>query len=155
LHFLIEGQNRLYELLGQDRFAGFDPRIVDRLKREFYGQLDALRRRDNAEFYSAEVRDLVADTFPFAPSAGEVRNLHSYAKSFVQQNADKIDRLIARLATEIDLNASTRDLDKLLATLDPAQWHSEARREVIVNYLGFPFWDVLTFPVITGRETGE
>ena len=97
----------------------------------------------------------MADTFPFAPSAGEVRNLHSYAKSFVQQNADKIDRLIAKLATEIDLNASTRDLDELLATLDPAHWHPEARREVIVNYLGFPFWDVLTFPVITGRETGE
>jgi hypothetical protein len=26
---------------------------------------------------------------------------------------------------------------------------------VIVNYLGFPFWDVLTFPVTSGREIGE
>ena len=26
---------------------------------------------------------------------------------------------------------------------------------MLVNYLGFPFWDVLTFPVITGREMGE
>jgi hypothetical protein len=43
----------------------------------------------------------------------------------------------------------------LLATLDPARWHPDARREVIVNYLGFPFWDVLTFPVTSGREIGE
>ncbi len=68
MHFLIEGQNRLYQLLDQDRFAGLDPLVVDRLKREFYGRLDALRRRETAEYYSREVRELVADIFPDAPS---------------------------------------------------------------------------------------
>src|SRR4029077_947210 len=29
------------------------------------------------------------------------------------------------------------------------------REEVLINYLGFPFWDVLTFPVMTWREVGE
>src|SRR5262249_59983498 len=38
---------------------------------------------------------------------------------------------------------------------EPSQWHPEARREVFVNYLGFPFWDVLTFPLMTWREVGE
>jgi hypothetical protein len=37
----------------------------------------------------------------------------------------------------------------------PAEWHPDARREVLVNYLGFPFWDVLTFTVTTGRDAGE
>jgi hypothetical protein len=73
----------------------------------------------------------------------------------VEQHIDKLDRLIAQLAAEIDLNASTRDLDDLLASLDPAEWHPEARREVLVNYLGFPFWDVLTFPMTRAREIGE
>ena len=41
LQFLIEGQNRLYQLLGQERFAGFNPIVIDRLKREFYARLDA------------------------------------------------------------------------------------------------------------------
>ncbi len=59
------------------------------------------------------------------------------------------------MAIEIDLNASTRELDDLLASLDPAKWHPEARREVLVNYLGFPFWDVLTFPITSAREIGE
>ena len=106
-------------------------------------------------FYSREVRDLVADIFPAAPSAGEIKHLDSYAKSFVEQHCDKIDRLIEQLAAEIDLNASTRELDDLLASLDPAEWHPEARREVLVNYLGFPFWDVLTFPITSAREIGE
>src|SRR5262249_54043526 len=32
---------------------------------------------------------------------------------------------------------------------------SAARHEVLVNYLGFPFWDVLTFPLTRARELGE
>jgi len=155
LHFLIKGQNRLYQLIGQDRFVGLDPLVVDRLKREFYVRLDALRRRENADFYSREVRDLVADTFPAAPSAAEVKHLEAFAASFVEQHVDQIDRLIERLAAEIDLDASTRELDDLLASLDPTEWHADARREVLVNYLGFPFWDVLTFPMTRARELSE
>src|SRR6516225_8225128 len=155
LHFLIKGQNRLYQLIGQDRFVGLDPLVVDRLKREFYVRLDALRRRENADFYSREVRDLVADTFPAAPSAAEVKHLEAFAARFVAQHVDQIDRLIERLAAEIDLNASTRERDDLLASLDPTEWHADAQREVLVNYLGFPFWDVLTFPMTRARELSE
>jgi patatin-related protein len=122
LHFLIEGQNRLYQLLDQDRFAGLDPGVVDRLKRDFYGRLEALRRRQAAVFFSPNLRDLVADIFPAAPSAGEVKHLQSYARIFVERHFEKIDRLVDQLAAEIDLNASTRDIDELLAGLDPGEW---------------------------------
>ncbi len=155
LHFLIEGQNRLYELLGQDEFGALDPRVVDRLKGDFYRHLEKLRRREAPDFYSANVKALVAEIFPAEPSAGEIKNLHAYAEHFVECNAAQLDRLIEMLASEIDLDASTDDLDELLASLDPAIWHAQARREVMINYLGFPFWDVLTFPVTTGREMGE
>jgi patatin-related protein len=155
LHFLIEGQNRLYQLIDQDRFAGLDPLVIDRLKREFYGRLDALRRRERRDFYSHEARDLVADIFPSAPSIGEIKHLAHYASEFVERNVGKLDRLIEQLGVEINLNASTRELDDLLASLDPARWHPEARREVLINYLGFPFWDVLTFPITSAREIGE
>ena len=102
-----------------------------------------------------ELRALVADIFPGEPSSGEVKHLAAYASRFVEQHADKLDRLIERLAAEIDLDAKTRDLDDLLASLDPDEWHPDARREVLVNYLGFPFWDVLTFPITSAREIGE
>jgi hypothetical protein len=62
---------------------------------------------------------------------------------------------VEALGEEINLNASTHDVDELVASLDPAEWHPDARREVLVNYLGFPFWDVLTFSVTTGRDAGE
>jgi len=89
------------------------------------------------------------------PSANEMRDLRAYAQSFVDRHFDRLDHLIEQLATEIDLKSSTRDLDELLAALDPKEWHPEARREVLTNYLGFPFWDVLTFPMISAHEMGE
>jgi patatin-related protein len=155
LHFLIEGQNRLYESIDQERFVGLDPVLVDRLKREFYARLDALRRRDNVSYYTDETRELVEYIFPIVPTANDVKNLHDYAAAFVERHYHKIDDLIERLAGEIALDKSTRDLDDLLAGLDAGRWQPEARREVLVNYLGFPFWDVLTFPMISAGPVGE
>jgi hypothetical protein len=155
LHFLIEGQNRLYQLIDKDHFAGLDPLVVDRLKREFYIRLDRLRSRHDAAYYSQEVRDLATEIFPAPPANEDIKHLDRYAREFVAKNGGKLDRLIEQLAREIGLNASTRDLDDLLASLNPAEWHPDARREVLVNYLGFPFWDVLTFPIISAREFGE
>ena len=137
LHFLIEGQNRLYLLMDQRRLPGFDPRVVDRLKRQLYERLEALRRREDPKFYSATVRDLVADIFPASVSGDEIKHVDGYAQRFVAERGSDIDRLIDRLAGEIDLNASTRDLDELLASLDPSEWHPEARREVLIELSGF------------------
>ncbi|MFZ1923136.1 MAG: patatin-like protein [Xanthobacteraceae bacterium] len=155
LNFLIEGQNRLYRLLDETRFPGLDPAVVDRLKRAFYLRLDALQRCEEPAFFSATAHSLAHALFENMPPAAEIRNPAHYAQDFVgAATIERIDRLVDVLGKEIDLNASTRDLDELLASLDPADWHPEARREVLINYLGFPFWDVLTFPVI-GRETSE
>jgi hypothetical protein len=155
LHFLIEGQNRLYEQIDQARLNGLDPLLVDRLKRDFYARLDSLRRRQRADYFSADVYGLVHDIIPEEPTPDEARDLHGYAASFVDRHFDKLDRLIEALSAEIKLDDSTRDLDDLLASLDAKQWHPGARREVLVNYLGFPFWDVLTFPMTSAREVGE
>ena len=155
LQFMIEGQNRLYRLLDEDRFPGLDPAVVDRLKRAFYLRLDVLRQREEAAFFSPDVHALVQELFSNEPSVEEARDPAFYARIFLKDNLKDIERLIETLDKEIDLNASTRDVDELLASLEPAEWHPEARREVVVNYLGFPFWDVLTFSVTTARDTGE
>ena len=156
LHFLIEGQNRLYRLLDEGRFPGLDPVVVDRLKRDFYLRFDVLQQCGEPKFFSPRVHALVEKISQNAPSAAEARDLAAYARAIVASDSVKIiDELVETLGKEIDLNATTRDLDELLASLDPASWHPDARREVLDNYLGFPFWDVLTFSVTTGRGTGE
>jgi patatin-related protein len=155
LNFLIEAQNRLYHMLDEDRYRGLQARVVDGLKREFYSKLDVLRRREEAKFYSVEAHGLVNELFGLDPDEDDAKDLTAFAKRYVEDNHERIDRLIDLLAAEIDLAANTRDLDDLIASIDPAQWTPDAHREVLINYLGFPFWDVLTFSVASANGAGE
>lgn len=155
LNFLIEGQNRLYQLLDENRYPGLEPATVNRLKRAFYACLETLRQRQDWRAFSVETHALATEIFPAPPSATDARNLQASAHAFVESHHDQLTQLIDRLAAEINLTATTRDVDLLLAAMDPAEWPHAARREVLVNYLGFPYWDLLTFPVVTTREPGE
>jgi hypothetical protein len=154
LNFLIEGQNRLYEMLDSEVYAGLDPQVVDQLKRSFYAMLDDIRGRQGLRNFGAETYQLVQAVFAASPSDEDMRNIEAYADEVIERHGADIDKLVERLAREIDLDATTHDLDGLLADLKIDEWHHQMRRDVLVNYLGFPFWDVLMFPLM-GRETGE
>jgi patatin-related protein len=153
LHFLIEGQNRLYQMLGSPRLAGLDGAAVDRLKRQLYECIETLEQRVAAVADDTASCNLVEDVFRLAPSPTEVRELRSYAETFVARHRVQLDRLVERLGSVIDLDATTHDIDQLLA--DAQGWPPRALQDVLVNFLGFPFWDVLTFPVMPWREVGE
>jgi patatin-related protein len=153
LHFMIEGQNRLYEIVEASKTRGLEAVAVDSLKRQFYDRLDEVQRRESATRLDPEIRPLVEEIFAEAPSASETRAITAYAAAHAEKHHDKLERLIEALARDVDLDASTRDLDLLLVGV--SGWAAEARREVLVNYLGFPFWDVLTFPMMSWRESGE
>jgi hypothetical protein len=153
LRFLIEGQNRISQMLGSGGFDGLDAAIVDRLKRQFYECTEALERRETAPSINATTRNLVEDIFRVGPSPTEVKEIGKYAASFAARQKNKIDELIGHLSADIDLGASTSDIDVLLTEIEG--WPPLAMHEVLVNYLGFPFWDIVTFPVMPWREAGE
>jgi patatin-related protein len=153
LRFLIEGQNRISQMLGSGRLEGLEFAAVDRLKRSFYACTEALERREATASVSAATRDLVEEVFRVGPSPTETREIGKYAQSFVARHKDRIDTLIESLGQDIDLKASTSDIDVLLTGIEG--WPRLAMHEVLVNYLGFPFWDIVTFPIMPWREAGE
>lgn len=155
LHFMVEGQNRLYQMVDRPPFEGVDPGAIDGLKRAFYDRLDSLAGCERRPLDDPDIRDLVDHLFPAAPPVGSVEDNRRYARRFAERRRHELDALMERLAAAIDLPSASDDMDVLLARTDPGQWHPQARREVFVGYLGFPFWDVLTFPVMAGRESGE
>jgi hypothetical protein len=154
LQFLVEGQNRLYQLIEQGRYPGLEPHVVDNLKRAFYAQLDVMDGIQ-ARCFSAETRAEIAALFAAAPSNGEARDLSAFAERFVTTHIGRLEALMTKLAAEIDLQTTSRDLDVLLSGMQPTEWHAEARYEVLINYVGFPYWDVLTLPVAATRQAGE
>ena len=154
LQFLVEGQNRLYQLIEQGRYPGLEPHVVDNLKRALYTHLDIMDGIQ-ARCFSAETRAEIAALFAAAPSNGEGRDLSAFAERFVSTHLGRLEALMSKLAEEIDLQTTSRDLDFLLSGMQPAEWHAEARYEVLINYVGFPYWDVLTLPVAATRQAGE
>jgi len=155
LNFLIEGQNRLYELVDSDAYRGLEPGVIDLLKGAFYVKLEDIRNRQSKPNIGPATQELARTIFAGSPSIADIKDLDAYANEFVDAHDEAIERLLRELAAALDLDGATRDLDRLIADLDPGEWHHEARRHVLVNYLGFPFWDVLTFPMMVGRESGE
>ncbi|MBV9626518.1 MAG: patatin-like protein [Xanthobacteraceae bacterium] len=155
LNFLIEGQNRLYELVDTDAYRGLEPGVIDLLKGAFYVKLEDIRNRQSKPNIGPATQKLARTIFAESPSIADIKDLDAYANEFVDAHDEAIEGLLRELAAALDLDGATRDLDRLIADLDPDEWHHEARRYVLVNYLGFPFWDVLTFPMMVGRESGE
>lgn len=153
LRLLIEGQNRLYQILGSPGLEGLDGPAVDRLKRQFYERIEVLDERVAVATSDAAARNLIEDIFRVAPSPAEVREIRRYAQSFVARHRAQLDVVIGRLGSVVDLDATTRDIDLLLAKTEG--WPVRGLQEVLVNYLGFSFWDILTFPVLPWREAGE
>jgi patatin-related protein len=155
LNFLIEGQNRLYQLIDEKHFTGLDPQVIDRLKRDFHACLDALNRRYVPEVFNAGVRGLALKIFSELEKTADARALPMLGTRIAEHHAEDLSELMDRLASAIRLDTSTHDIDLIIAALDPAEWDTQARREVLVNYLGFPYWDVLTLPITTTGQAGE
>lgn len=154
LHFLIRGQNRLYQAAAATDWT-LDAGAVDRLKRAFYACLDELSQRERNPVVNASTHALVAEIFPAAPSLDDAKDIVAYARGLDACNSLSVDRLVEQLAAGIDLDSTTRDIDRLLERSLGAGFPPEAAHEVLVNYLGFPFFDVLTFPLLRWREVGE
>jgi patatin-related protein len=154
LVFLIQGLNRLYGTLG-DQLAGGRQQQVDALKGELYRCLDRLRRYETPEFYSRMTCEELQALFGGSPAPEDPNALRDYAREIAERHESGITRLIERLAAQIALDAATHEVDVLLAKLDTARWHPQARREVLIDYIGFPFWDILTHSITSWRDLGE
>jgi hypothetical protein len=153
LRFLIEGQNRLPFLQDPEKFETFDVSSIASLKSRFYECYEGLEQREATTVLNPETRDLIETIFQIGPSSAQVREVGNYAQSFAQRHRDKIDLLIEQLSSDIDLKASTCDIDILLA--EARGLLPRMMNEVLVNYLGFAFWDVMTFPLMPWREARE
>jgi patatin-related protein len=155
LNFLIGGQNRLYRELEERGAPAKAVEAVDRLKRDFYRCLDRLRRYERADFFADGTRRAAGELFGARMGAADVARLDDFATEFAAANHQRVAALFQRIGGEIDLARATDDVDDLVAAIDPTAWDAAARRELLINHIGFAYWDVLTLPLVSSRNLGE
>ena len=156
LHFVIQRLNELYSGPAGSDDEGLSTSQLDALKRGFYDSLALFGRSGLTAQLSEETRarahDLLIASVPGSTHPDEITGL---AAAYAYTHETEIDALVERLAAEIDLADADRIVDEIFISRERERWSATARRELMIAYVGFSFWDVLTFSITKWRDLGE
>lgn len=73
----------------------------------------------------------------------------------VNDHKSEMDDLLLVLSSKIDLNVVRNDTDSLIASQLNNSWDDVFKKNLITNYLGFAFWDVITYSINGAKSVGE
>jgi patatin-related protein len=153
--FLIERLNQIYLIIETSEQRNPNLQSINWLKGELYAALARLSDDVMLSRIGGQTLSKVFALFSHQPSFLEATDLRANAQRFAENHSQLVSDLIDRLANDLDLESTSQDLDRLLATVDRTLWAPDAIRDLVIHYLGFPYWDILTLPAIAHRPLGE
>lgn len=148
LRFLIQNQNQLYQQVDREGESELSSELIDWLKRRYYDHLDSIRRRERTQYFPPELRARAAEMFAENPPS--IR-----PSAFALLHYEALTELLESIGVILNLQGESGALDELMATLDPAAWTQTIRHDILLNYIGFTFWDVMTFSITAWRDLSE
>lgn len=141
LRFLIRELNGLYAQAGQGEFADTRHSDLDEMKAGLYSALERLPHAIGLDMLNAGERSALNHLLrgdghgPPGPAA--------------------LDQALERLATVWNLEAQSVEVDEIFALMGLNYLGPAGRGRVFEAYLGFAFWDVLTFSTSGWVELDE
>jgi hypothetical protein len=153
LSFVMRGINELYARLDEPAFHDVTPQHLDSVKRQFQESLRRLRMLRSGEFASSSLRNGIAALLQRLPATTRKRGIP--AVNAPPATVEDIDDCMRRLSEELDLAAFDRSVDHTAGSSTAGSSPAALHREVLVNYLGFSFWDVWTFPISEWHDLEE
>jgi patatin-related protein len=153
LSFVMRGLNLLYSQLNESSFEQVEPHHVDDLKSRFQAPLSRLRRSHFGDFASATLRARIA---ALATMLGIVGDCNAETTVAARDTLNReMDGLMEQLYQELDLSGFDRVVDAIVASSMVGDMPAALRHEVLIYYIGFPFWDAWTFPISEWRAVEE
>jgi patatin-related protein len=156
IEFVIAGLNWFYRDRAQGK-EGYPERAeLDALKRRLYEAVDTLRGLVAAIRDDEKLAAAVGTCFAQQPIADFVAREGFAPAVYAARHEAQLNRIQDDLRTYLKSNLRdfTPDLYRELDALTKG-WHPKRRADLLVRYLGFPFWDVLLFPIRALAEVGE
>ncbi len=146
LSFVIRGINELYERLAEPEFSEVGPQNLDDAKSQIQVPLHRLRMIRSGSFATARLRNEIKAL---------ADRLRRTTDGSAPQAAGETDNMMQRLSEEFDLAGVDRMVDHIAASSMTKSSPTKLRNELLVNYLGFSFWDVWTLPMSEWHELEE
>ncbi len=132
LRFVIRRLNELYA--ESDKSANpMDSHGLDEFKGVLYRALERLQRRDSCSFFKPEIHE----------QAGKL-----LANTRGTASPEELDPLLVAMRTALSLVDVDTLLDDEFSIMVVNYLPEAQREELILAYLSFPFFDVLTFPLL-------
>ncbi len=153
LRFVVQNLNRLYSRLGDGELEGLSAERLDRIKAQLYRQLDAIRIETGGRVPDPATLSLKAALKNFDLKAFE-SDMEAGAELTSQQE-ETLDDALSNLAEHLDLAGFDASADMLFAEISAEDLPETVTRELLTAYIGFAFWDVLTFSITSWRDLGE
>ena len=144
LRFVIQGLNLLYSRLDDAEMENLSAERLDGVKVRLYSGLDAMRGLDDVANLPQDVLGRARRAFQGA-DAGAVECI----------DTETLGGIVDAIAAAQDLVSIDAMSDALLAEISAEAWPEAAKRELLTAYIGFAFWDVLTFSITNWRDLGE
>ena len=137
VRFVIRRLNELYRNVGDDG-AQVASLAIDELKAALYEIVERLHKLWHPKNYGAEI-------------AGAAARIHALIST-----GDALDpALLEPIEQAMALTAIDRDLDEIISLMGLAYLPPVARRAVAMSYVGFAFYDLITFPILQWTDMDE
>jgi hypothetical protein len=154
LRFVIAGLSAWYAHAGEAGYPGRDD--LDSGKARLYGAIARLSGAMSGESFEPALAAAIQGTFA-AERLKDFLLEHSLdGMLFADEHGAELDSLADGLRESLDrrLTGFTAALYRDLYE-QTRGWHPDRRRALLVRYLGFPFWDVLLYPMQALSDIGE
>ena len=154
LRFVIDGLNAWYQHVGEDKYPAREE--IDTAKGKLWAAVVELRDAMSGSGFADTLNERYTTCFPVEGMRDFMEHTGFDPDGWVDGHAKDLGALEVSLREYLHTKLSrfTADLYSSLVDLSKG-WPNERRWDLLVRYLGFPFWDVLLFPVQALTDVGE
>tara|TARA_R110002096_G_scaffold436105_1_gene668063 strand:- start:65098 stop:67599 length:2502 start_codon:yes stop_codon:yes gene_type:complete len=150
LHFLIQELNNQYSLNPNH------VRELDACKMALYQILETIKKPEIVDRVEPADKSILKGLVKVLIALPVDDDLECQQNiNIVNKNTTTMENILAILSDTIALDGVREKTDQLISTQLNYSWNDSFKRNLITNYLGFAFWDVITFSIIGSKAIGE
>jgi patatin-related protein len=154
LQFVLAGVNAWYDHVGEPGYPSRDQ--LDAVKARLWEAIVRVRDAMSGERFTPELTKGFTGCFPVKDIARFLAEEGFEPKRYVESRQQELDALARDLRTSIEteLKGFSATLYADMQRLTDG-WEWARRQDILVRFLGFPFWDILLFPIQSVAGAGE